>query len=77
MGINKVLNDHEGGRLHDTTDELNHTVSDTAKGPDCEDLEDSVGLEYGSTCREATYSIRIPGTVFNLIVLGPGSYLST
>lgn len=62
---------------HDTADELDHTVSNTAESPDDENLEHSVSLGRGSRCRVTTYSIRIPGTVFDLVVFGAGLYLST
>lgn len=54
--------------LHDTSDELNHTVGDTAEGPDGENLVFFVSLGYESRCRVTTYSIGIPVTVMNLAV---------
>ena len=76
MGINECSTEVRVG-LHDTADKLDHTISNTAKGPDGENLQRSVSLERGSRCRVTTYGIRIPVTIMNLIVRGVRPDLST
>ena len=63
--------------LHDTTDELNHTVSNAAESPNSKDLQRSISLGSGSGCRVATYSIWIPVTVVDLVVRGVKPNFST
>ena len=38
-GISERLGEMRVRALHDTANELDHTVGDTAEGPDCEDLQ--------------------------------------
>jgi len=43
-GYQRLLNGDEDERLHDTTDQLDHTVGNTAESPDGEDLQQYVIL---------------------------------
>ena len=63
---------------HDTADQLDHTVSDGAQGPNGKNLQHPVNLEvrvYGIT--QITYGIRIPVTITNLVILSSGPGLPT